>query len=112
VGGALGLFVSLAGLLGDGDPERQASRLFGGLLFGTTSVAALGSAWLLPRRPRAGRALGMLAAAGGLFLGWVVIQIADEMPRLLVGLAMTGSAAIVAWQLARWTWPASPRAEA
>jgi hypothetical protein len=112
VGGALGLFVSLAGVFGDGDPERQASRLFGGLLFGTTSVAALGSAWLLPRRPRAGKVLGILAAAGGLFLGWVVIQIADEMPRLLVGLAITGGAAIVAWQLARWTWPTAPGVEA
>ncbi|MEP6469545.1 MAG: STM3941 family protein [Chloroflexota bacterium] len=108
VGGALGLLASLAAVVGDGDPARQGSRLLGALLFGTTSVAALGSAWLLPRRPRLGRVLGILAAAGGLFLGWVVTQTADEIPRVLVGLAIAGCAAVVAWQLARWTRPTAP----
>jgi hypothetical protein len=104
VGGAIGLFVSIAAVLSDIDPERRGSRLLGALLFGTTSVAALGSAWLLPRRPRIGRVLGILAAAGGMFLGWVITQTADTLPRVLVGVAVVGCAALVAWQLARWSW--------
>jgi hypothetical protein len=103
VGGVIGLFISVVALLGDVDPERRGSRLFGALLFGTTSVAALGSAWLLPRRPRIGRALGILAAAGGMFLGWVITQTADELPGVLVGLAIAGCAGFVAWKLARWS---------
>jgi hypothetical protein len=108
VAGAIGLFITTAGLLGDVDPERRGSRLLGAALFGTTSVAAVGSAWLMPRRPRIGRALGILAGAGGMFLGWVITQSADELPGVLVGVAIAGCAAFVAWRLARWSWRKSP----
>jgi hypothetical protein len=103
VGGAAGLLVSIAAALDEPDPGRQQSRLIGVLLFGTTSVAALASAWLLPRWPRLGRVLGILAAAGGLFLGWVVTQSSAELPGVLIGLAMAGAGAVVAWQLVRWS---------
>jgi hypothetical protein len=103
VGGAIGLFVTSAALLSDVDPERRGSRLLGALLFGTTSVAAVGSAWLLPRRPRIGRLLGILAAAGGIFLGWVITQTADTLPGALIGVVIVSGAATVAWQLARWS---------
>jgi hypothetical protein len=104
VGGSIGLFFSIGAVLSDVDPERRGSRMLGALLFGTTSVAALGSAWLLPRQPRIARVLGILAAAGGMFLGWLVTQTADTLPRVLVGVAIAGGAAFVAWSLARWSW--------
>lgn len=103
VGGAAGLLLTIAGALGEADPGRERSRLIGVLLFGTTSVAGLASAWLLPRRPGLGRVLGLVAAAGGLFLGWVVTQSSGELPGVLVGLAMAAAGAVVAWQLVRWS---------
>jgi hypothetical protein len=102
VGGAAGLLVSIAAALGDAEPGRERSRLIGVLLFGTTSVAALASAWLLPRRRGLGRAIGFLAAAGALFLGWVVTQSSSQLPGVLIGIAMAGAGGVVAWQLVRW----------
>jgi drug/metabolite transporter (DMT)-like permease len=101
-GGAAGLLLSVAGALGDVDPGRERSRLIGVLLFGTTSLLSLASAWLLSRRPRIGRVLGLGASAGGLFLGWVVTQSSQQLPGVLLGVAIAGAAAVVAWQLARW----------
>jgi hypothetical protein len=95
----------MAAVLGDGDPDRWRARLIGAFLFGTTSVAALGSAWLLPRRPRTGRTLGIFAAAGGIFLGWVITQTADTLPGALIGVAIVGGGAVVAWQLSRRSRP-------
>jgi len=99
----MGLFSSIAAATRDGDPDRRRALLIGAFLFGTASVAALGSAWLLPRRPKTGRILGIFAAAGGIFLGWVITQTADTLPRALVGFVIVGGAALVAWQLARWS---------
>ncbi len=105
--GSLGLLLTLAAIFGEPEAGREGARLVGAAVFGATSVSALGSAFLLTRRPRIGRILGFVAAAGGVFLGWVVVQSADELPGALVGTAIAGTAIIVAWQLARWVPPLS-----
>lgn len=101
--GGLGLLLTAAAALGEPDPGREGSRLIGLLIFGTSSVAALGSAWLLTRRPSVARPLGLLAAAGGLFIGWAVTQNAGGLPGALIGLGVGGAALLVGWQLARWS---------
>ena len=100
--GTLGLLVTLAALLSEPEAGREGARLVGATVFGCASVAALGSALLLSRRPRIGRILGFVAAAGGLFLGWVVVQNASELPGAFVGIAIAATGLVVAWQLARW----------
>ncbi|HYI67295.1 MAG TPA: STM3941 family protein [Candidatus Limnocylindrales bacterium] len=100
--GALGLLITLVALLSEPEAGRESARLVGAAVFGGTSVAALGSAFLLTRRPLIGKILGFVAAAGGLFLGWVVVRNASELPGALVGIAIAATGLIVAWQLVRW----------
>lgn len=101
--GALGLAITIVAMLDEPTPGREGTRLAGAAIFGATSVAALGSAFLLTRRPTAGRILGFLAAAGGLFVAWAIIRGSSDLPGALVGTAIGAAAIIVAWQLARWT---------
>ncbi len=108
--GSLGLVLTLAALLGESEAGREGSRLVGAAIFGAISASALGSAYLLTRRPRTGRILGFAAAAGGVFIAWVVVQNADELPGALVGTAIGAAAVFVAWQLARWSPPRLSRA--
>ena len=103
-GGIPGLLVTLAGIVDGSDPGREISHLLGVLVFGTTSVAALLAAWLLPRRPRAGRGLGFVAAAGALFIGWLLTQSSGSgLLAVIIGIVIAASGTYVAWELFRWS---------
>ena len=103
VGGAAGLLLTLAGVAGGSDPGRERSHLLGVLVFGTTSAAALLAAWLLPRRPRTGRLFGFLAAAGALFIGWLLTQSSRSgLAAVTIGIVLAAAGAYVAWALFRW----------
>jgi hypothetical protein len=103
LGGAVGLLFTVAGALGGSDPGRETSHLLGVLVFGTTSVAALAAAWLLPRWRRAGRGFGLFAVAGGIFIGWLLTQSSRSgLGAVLIGIAIVAACAFVGWQLFRW----------
>lgn len=103
-GGITGLLVTLAGIVDGSDPGREISHLLGVLVFGTTSVAALLAAWLLRRRPRAAGGLGFVAAAGALFIGWLLTQSSGSgLLAVIAGILIAASGAYVAWELFRWS---------
>lgn len=107
-GGGAGLLFTILGALGGSDPGRETSHLLGVLVFGTTSAAALLAAWLLPRRPHAGRALGFVAAAGALFIGWLLTQSTGSgLGAVMIGIVIALAGAYVAWRLFRWSRPRS-----
>ena len=103
-GGMAGLLLTVAGVLGGSDPGRETSHLLGVLVFGTTSVAALLAAWLLPRRPATGRGLGLVAASGALFIGWLLTQSSRSgLGAVIIGIVIAATGAYVAWELFRWS---------
>ncbi|MCA1572836.1 MAG: hypothetical protein LC798_21595 [Chloroflexi bacterium] len=103
LGGVAGLLITVGGALGGSDPGRETSHLLGVLVFGTTSVAALIAAWLLPRRPRAGRGFGMVAAAGAVFIGWLLTQSPRSgLGAVLIGVGVAAAGAYVGWEVFRW----------
>jgi hypothetical protein len=101
--GGGGLALVLAASLGDPNPGREGSRIAGLILFGIASGSAVGSASLMTRRPRLAQALGLVAAAGALFIGWAVMRAASTFPGALIALAIAACGVIVAWQLIRWS---------
>jgi hypothetical protein len=102
LGGIPGLLFTVAGALGGSDPGREGSHLLGVLVFGTTSIAALAGAWLLPRRPSFGRGLGLLAAAGALFIGWLLTQSPRSgLVGAVIGIVIAAAGAYVGWELFR-----------
>ena len=106
-GGIPGVLLTLAGIVDGSERGREISHLLGVLVFGTTSVAALLAAWLLPRRPRTGRRFGLIAAAGAVFVGWLLTQSSGSgLVAVLIGIGTAATGAYVAWELFRW----SPRA--
>jgi hypothetical protein len=106
VGGTAGLVFTILGALGGSDPGRETSHLVGVLVFGTTSVAAVLSAWLLPRRARTARVLGLVAAAGALFIGWLLTQSSRSgLGAVMVGIVVAVAGAYVGWRLFRWSRP-------
>jgi len=110
--GGLGLFAASAALFGESEPGRAATRITGGVVFGVISGAAVVAAYLLGRRPRAGRGLGIAAAAGGLFLGWLVaVGTSRGLGTVLIGIAIVVASGVIAWQLWRWRLHGSAEAE-
>jgi hypothetical protein len=104
LGGILGLLLTLAGIVDGSDPGREMPHLLGVLVFGTTSVAALLAAWLLPRRPSTGRRFGFVAAAGAIFIGWLLTQSSRSgLVAVLIGFVIAAAGAYVAWELFRWS---------
>ncbi len=104
VGGIAGLLLTLAGIVDGSDPGRESSHLLGVLVFGTTSVAALLAAWLLPRRPTTGRRFGLIAAAGAVFIGWLLTQSSRSgLVAVVIGIVIAAIGAYVAWELFRWS---------
>ena len=104
--GVGGLLLSALALMDLSDAERPASRLLGAGVFICVCGAATASAWLLGRRPGAGRIVGLLAAAGLLFLGWIL----TTSPRatgttVILGLVLIAAGALIGWQLFRWRIP-------
>lgn len=98
-----GLLLSALSVLDLADAERPSSRLLGAGMFAAVSLTATGSAWLLGRRPRAGKVLGLVAAVGLLLLGWILTtRAATSASTVTLGLLLIGGGAIVAWQLLRW----------
>lgn len=103
--GVGGLLITLAASFDEPDPGREGSRIIGVVIFGTGCAAAVGSAYLMRRRPRIARGLGLVAAAGALFIGWVAVTDASGLPRAAVGIVIVAIGLIVAWQLVRWSPP-------
>ena len=104
VGGAAALLLTLAGIIDGSAPGREGSHLLGVLVFGTTSVAALLAAWLLPRRPRTGRGFGFVAAAGAFFIGWLLTQSSRSgLGAVIIGIVIAAAGAYVAWDFFRWS---------
>ena len=97
------LLLALAGAFAEVEPERRTSRMLGLLIFAVMSGAATLAAWLLPRRPRLGRRVGLGAAAGMLFVAWILTSRSDNPGgAILFGLGLLAAGAIVAWHLWRW----------
>jgi hypothetical protein len=103
--------LAVIGLLADIEPERMGSRI-------------LGPSWWLPSArsrwsPRSWRAapllahrLGLAAAAGMLFVAWLVLSRPwTSVFTILLGLVLLTTGGIVAWQLYRWRKAASGEPE-
>ena len=97
------LLLAIAGAFEEIEPERRASRLLGLFIFGVMSASATVAAWLLPRRPRLGRNVGLVAAGGMLFVAWILTSRSDNPGgAILFGLGLLAAGAVVAWRLWRW----------
>ena len=97
------LLLAIAGAFAEVEPERRASGMLGLLVYGVMSGAATLAAWLLHRRPRLGRRVGLGAAAGMLFVAWILTSRSDNPGgAVLFGLGLLAAGAIVAWRLWRW----------
>jgi hypothetical protein len=97
------LLLAIAGAFAEIEPERRASRLLGLFIFGVMSALATVAAWLLPRRPRLGRRVGLFAAGGMLFVAWILTSRSDNPGgAVLLGLGLLAAGAVVAWRLWRW----------
>ena len=97
------LLLAIAGAFAEVEPERRANRILGLIIFGVMSGAATLAAWLLPRRPRLGRRVGLGAAGGMLFVAWILTSRSHNPGgAILFGLSLLAAGAIVAWRLWRW----------
>ena len=101
--GGGGLLLTLAGSFSEPNPGREGSRIAGFVVFAIVSGAAVGSAYLMTRRPRLARILGLVSAGGAVFIGWALMRAASSLPGALVALAIAAVGLVVAWQLVRWS---------
>ena len=69
--GVAAVLLAAVALAGEPDPGREASRAAGSALIGGIGLVAIAGGWLLPRRPRIGRIVGLVAVAGVLLIGWI-----------------------------------------
>ena len=103
VTGVGGLLLTLAGSFSEPNPGRAGSRIAGFVVFAIVSGAAVGSAYLMTRRPRLARILGLVAAGGAVFIGWALMRAESSLPGALVAIAIAAVGLVVAWQLVRWS---------
>jgi hypothetical protein len=97
------LLLALAAVFAEVEPERRASRILGFFIIGTVAATATVAAWLLPRRPRLGRRIGLGAAGGMLFVAWILTSRSDNSGGVIsFGLGLLATGSIVAWRLWRW----------
>jgi hypothetical protein len=97
------LLLSFAAAFAEVEPERRASRIIGLFILGSVAGAATLAAWLLGRRPRLGRRIGLVAAGGMLFVAWILTSRSDNPGGVtLFGLGLLAAGSIVAWRLWRW----------
>jgi hypothetical protein len=104
--GVAALLLAAVALTGDADPGREGSRATGSVLIGGIGFIAVAGAWLLPRRPRIGRIVGLVASAGILLIGWILTQTTrGGLASVIVGVAVVIVGLVIGQRLLRGRLP-------
>lgn len=103
---------AVIGLLADVEPERMRSRILAAIMVAAIGAISLVAAIMARSRRLLARRLGLAAAAGMLFLAWLLLSRPwTSVFTVLLGLVLLAIGAIVAWQLYRWQRSSSGKAE-
>ena len=95
--------LAILALFADTDPDGSRNRVVGAIVIAAVGSLAIVAVVTSARRPPVARLLGMAAAAGMLFVAWIVLtRPGSSWFTILVGLVLLAVGGIVGWQLFRW----------